>query len=113
MEEEKAKEREQKRKRLEEQRKRQVFREKIGLVGGTVLIVLLILLALAAKGCKGKEQKAPEDTSLAFEVIEEPKKVTLVAAGDNLYHMPLVETGQGESGEWNYDSIYEIGRAHV
>lgn len=106
MEEEKAKEREQKRKRLEEQRKRQVFREKIGLAGGTVLIVLLILLALAAKGCKGKEQKAPEDTSLAFEVIEEPKKVTLVAAGDNLYHMPLVETGQGESGEWNYDSIY-------
>lgn len=57
MEEEKAKEREQKRKRLEEQRKRQVFREKIGLAGGTVLIVLLILLALAAKGCKGKEQK--------------------------------------------------------
>ena len=101
MEEEKAKEREQRRKRLEEQRNRQIFREKIGLAGGTVLIVILILLALAVKGCKGKEQKAPEDISLAFEVIEEPKKVTLVAAGDNLYHMPLVETGQGESGVWN------------
>lgn len=30
----------------------------------------------------------------------------VIAVGDNLYHASLYQSGQSESGEWNYDHIY-------
>lgn len=101
-------ERDERRRRLEEKRKRQLFKEKVALLGGSILIVVLIVLALVLKGCgSGKEKEQQEESaSLAFQVIEDPAEVTLAAVGDNLYHMPLVKTGQDDSGVWNYDSVY-------
>lgn len=32
--------------------------------------------------------------------------VDILAVGDNLYHSSLMESGQYESGQWNYDHIY-------
>lgn len=98
---------EERRRKREERRKRQLLKEKISLVGGTILIVILIILSLVMKGCDKEEKQEEKSVSLAFEVMEDPTRVTLVAAGDNLYHKPLVETGQKDSGVWNYDSVYE------
>lgn len=98
---------EQRRRKREERRKRQLLKEKISLVGGTALIVVLIILSLILKGCDKGEKQEEQSVSLDFEVVEDPTRVTLVAAGDNLYHKPLVETGQNDSGVWNYDGVYE------
>ncbi len=31
----------------------------------------------------------------------------IVAVGDNLFHTKLYESGMNDSGEWNYDHVYE------
>ncbi|MBS6196074.1 MAG: CapA family protein [Clostridiales bacterium] len=99
------KEREERRKKREEERKKQVLREKIAICSGLAAI-LILLTAGTIRSCGKDEKQETESMEVAFQEVEEPDRVTLVAVGDNLYHMPLVETGQDESGIWNYDSVY-------
>lgn len=92
-------------KKREEERKRQVLREKIAIFTGLAVIMCLLIITMA-KSCGKSEKTKQESQETSFVELGEPERVTLLAVGDNLYHMPLVETGQEASGVWNYDSIY-------
>lgn len=99
--------RERRRKEILERRRRQLRREKIALLTGTGMIVCLVAAALIRGGTIEEKEEESKEVSLSFEVVEEPSRVSIAAVGDNLFHSPLVETGQQENGVWNYESIYE------
>ena len=48
------------------------------------------------------EQQKSEDASAAPEI----STATVIAVGDNLYHSMLYQSGETDSGAWNYDHIY-------
>ena len=37
----------------------------------------------------------------------------MIAVGDNLYHGSLIESGENDSGTWNYDQIYDKVRDEI
>ena len=53
-------------------------------------------------------EATPEPTEESSEEFQETiVTVDLVAVGDNLIHTGLYKTGMNDSGEWNYDHLYE------
>lgn len=62
----------------------------------------------AAAKKEAAEAKAKEEAST-------PKVTTanIVAVGDNLYHTKLYESGMNDSGEWNYDHVYEHMTSYI
>ena len=52
----------------------------------------------AAAAAKQKEEEAARTPVVST--------VSVIAVGDNLYHGSLMESGQNDSGTWNYDHIY-------
>ena len=80
-----------------------------------LLAAVLVVSALAVSGniAKKKDDTSPTATmSQAQEqTTEDPKsqdaKVSLVAVGDNLIHLTIVNSGKNSSGELNYDMLYE------
>lgn len=87
---------------------------RIGLIASIVVLVLLILffnqldynlIQKPIEEAKKAEEQAQEE---AEEAAAEPTVTTVrvVAVGDNLFHTSLIEHGENDSGEWNYDDIY-------
>ena len=48
------------------------------------------------------EQQKAEDAA----TVPEISTASVIAVGDNLYHSKLYESGENDSGTWNYDQIY-------
>lgn len=87
---------------------------KISFIGSCVVLVILLLLfnqmdyamirkpardaARAAAAAKEAEEKAAKTPVVST--------ASVIAVGDNLYHGSLLESGQYDSGIWNYDHIY-------
>ncbi len=59
------------------------------------------------------ETEVLEETETSEAFHESFVTVELVAVGDNLIHEGLYKTGMNESGEWNYDHVYENVRDEV
>ena len=81
------------------------------------IAVLLILLFLFQQMDYRLIQK-PADDAIRQEELEKQKaeeiantpvitKASVIAVGDNLYHSSLLESGKYDTGEWNYEHIYE------
>lgn len=51
-----------------------------------------------------EQQKKQEEEAAKASVVT---TASVIAVGDNLYHQSLYTSGITESGEWNYDHIYE------
>ncbi len=53
--------------------------------------------------------KLPVKTETAETNVEEDSVTTasVIAVGDNLYHMSMINAGANENGPWNYDFLYE------
>ncbi|MCB5712569.1 CapA family protein [Lactonifactor longoviformis] len=106
---ERLREREQEKRR--EEREDQVRRQKLYVLAGILLVLSISAAAFLIKGCGDRKAKNPgqaaQQASSQSSSLDET--LTLLAAGDNLFHGPLIETGKQKSGGWNYDSIY----AHV
>ncbi|MDD4688816.1 MAG: CapA family protein [Eubacteriales bacterium] len=66
----------------------------------TAFIIFIAILVFMC-GCAGDtiETSAP--------VQEQPKYIDLVACGDNLYHMPVINSGKKQDGTYDYSPIYE------
>ena len=56
-------------------------------------------------GTKTTSDDGTEKTSSVIE--EETATASVIAVGDNLYHMNMIEAGASETGNWNYDFLYE------
>ena len=94
------------------------FREKINsrisLLCSIVVMVLLVLVIhqLDYTLIRKPQKEAAEAASLKEEqekiAAETPEISTasVIAVGDNLYHSKLYESGEYDSGTWNYDHIY-------
>lgn len=79
-----------------------------------VLVVLVILFhqldyTLIQKPAEAAKQEALHKKAEAEKKANTPEITTasVIAVGDNLYHDHLLQSGQYESGIWNYDHIYE------
>ena len=90
---------------------REKSKSKISLICSVAVLVILclcfhqadrVLITVPAKEKAAQEQAAQE-------AEQEPEVTTanIVAVGDNLFHTSLYESGQSDSGDWNYDHIYE------
>jgi len=73
-----------------------------------VLIVFMVLLLLFA-GCSKKEAAVKTDTVAKDtgepEIIEE--YISILTVGDNLLHMPVVNSGRQDDGTYEYSHIFE------
>lgn len=115
VEEARKKEREKDRKREELRLKREEELKKKFIRTGAVItaIVLCVILgvvsavrysktkAAAAAAEKKKQQEA------ALEKEQEENIIDFLAVGDNIAHLGIRESGMTESGDWNYDAIYQ------
>ena len=94
------------------------FREKINsrislLCSVVALIILVVIIhqldyTLISKPQKEAVEAAALEEQKAKEAAETPEITTasVIAVGDNLYHSKLYESGEYDSGVWNYDHIY-------
>ena len=94
------------------------FREKIKsrislLCSVVALIILMVVIhqidyTLISKPQKEAVEAAALEEQKAKEAAETPEISTasVIAVGDNLYHSKLYESGEYDSGVWNYDHIY-------
>lgn len=87
-------------------------------IGLTCSVILLVLLVIAFRQLdynliekpKIEAQKAAEEKKAAAKKAAEKPEIStasVIAVGDNLYHGSLIESGENDSGTWNYDKIYE------
>ena len=55
------------------------------------------------------ERKAKLEKEKAEKAARTPVVTTasVIAVGDNLYHQSLIDSAKNDSGEWNYDHIYQ------
>ena len=55
------------------------------------------------------ERKAKLEKEKAEKAARTPVVTTasVIAVGDNLYHQSLIDSGRNDSGQWNYDHIYQ------
>ncbi len=91
------------------------FREKINsrisLLCSVVVLFLLILVicqidyTMIRKPQKEAETISEEKNENAAETPQ-VSTASVIAVGDNLYHTRLYESGENDSGVWNYDHIY-------
>ena len=88
---------------------------RIGLICSIVVMILLVFVfhqldyqiiqKPADQAAKEAEQKKLEAEKAAR--APEISTATVIAVGDNLYHDSLIQSGESDSGTWNYDAIYE------
>ncbi|MDD7220248.1 MAG: CapA family protein, partial [Clostridia bacterium] len=78
-----------------------------------VLLILFLLIQQIDYNLITKpEKEAAEAAALAEKKAEEAANTpqistaSVIAVGDNLYHSKLYESGENDSGVWNYDHIY-------
>ncbi len=87
----------------------------ISLVASIVVLVALILLfhqldyQMVQKPVEQAQKKQEEELQAQEEKETAPVVTTasVIAVGDNLYHGSLLNYGQKDTGEWNYDGIYD------
>ena len=83
-----------------------------------VLVLLLIFgLIFSIRSCQQRAVETKAEAKAKKEALakerEEEKRIQeehtlhMVAVGDHFYHSTVIEDGQQESGEWNYDYIYQ------
>ncbi|MDO4308038.1 MAG: CapA family protein, partial [Eubacteriales bacterium] len=94
------------------------FKEKnnsrLSFIGSCIALIILLFLfnqmdynmirkpaIEAAKAAEAAKQKAEEEAKTPA-----VSTASVIAVGDNLYHGSLIESGQYESGIWNYDHLY-------
>ena len=90
---------------------REKSKSKISLICSVAVLIVLCLCFHQADRVlitRPAEKKAEAQQAEA-EAEQEPEVTTanIVAVGDNLFHTSLCESGETESGSWNYDHIYE------
>ena len=88
---------------------------RIGLICSIVVMILLVFVfhqldyqiiqKPADQAAKEAEQKKLEAEKAAK--APEISTATVIAVGDNLYHDSLIQSGESDSGTWNYDAIYK------
>ena len=78
-----------------------------------VLIVLFFLVYELDYTLISKPQKEATETAALEQqkaedaaTVPEISTASVIAVGDNLYHSKLYESGENDSGTWNYDQIY-------
>lgn len=100
---------------------REQINSRIGLICSVVLLVLLVAglrqldYNLIEKPKEEAAKAAQEEAEAAKKAAEEPEVSTasVIAVGDNLYHGSLIESGENDSGTWNYDQIYDKVRDEI
>ena len=88
---------------------------RISLVTSIAVLAILFLLfyqldyRMIRKPAEDARKQAEIEKQKAEEAANTPQISTasVIAVGDNLYHTSLLESGQYDTGEWNYDHIYE------
>ena len=93
---------------------RERINSRISLLCSVVVLVLLVLVmhqmdytlirkpqkeAAEAAALKEQQDKIEAETPVI-------STASVIAVGDNLYHSKLYESGEYDSGTWNYDHIY-------
>lgn len=87
---------------------------RISLLCSILVLAVLVLLFhqldyhMIRKPAREAAEAAALQKKKAEEEANTPKVSTasVIAVGDNLYHGTLIQSGQYETGEWNYDHIY-------
>lgn len=88
---------------------------RISLICSVAVLAILFLIfhqldySLITKPAEEARKLEEIEKQKAEEAANAPQITTasVIAVGDNLYHTSLLESGQYETGDWNYDHIYE------
>lgn len=99
----------------EEELKKKFIRT--GIIAAAVLVCVVLGVVSAVRYSKAKEaaaaaeKKKQQEAALAKE--QEENIIDFLAVGDNIAHLGMRESGMKESGDWNYDAIYQPVKADV
>lgn len=93
---------------------RERMNSKISLICSIVVLIVLCLFfhqldyQIIQKPALEAEKKEKLEKEKAKKAAETPvvSTASIIAVGDNLFHSSLLESGQNDSGQWNYDHIY-------
>ncbi len=93
----------------------------ISLAASVVVLAALILLfhqldyQMVQKPLDEAQKQQEEELLAQEEQASAPvvTTATVIAVGDNLYHGSLLQYGQNDSGNWNYDGIYDQVRDEI
>ena len=103
----------------EKRRRRLIWKRRIVIAGMMLVLALIIFVISAIRSChqeavetqarirKEKEEKEERKKAEAKAKEKEEHTLHMVAVGDHFYHDTVIFDGQKDSGEWNYDTIYE------
>lgn len=73
----------------------------------SLFMALLMTIALLFTGCgKKPEEKKPEKTQ-TVESAKKAAEATIMASGDMLYHMPLINSAKNIEGEYDFRSQFK------
>jgi len=81
-----------------------LIKTSISLVVVTIVILSGILSSFILKTA---ERNSISTFNEIKPIFTEDKEVSLIMAGDNLLHMPLIKNAETENGTYNFDSLYE------
>ena len=103
----------------EKRRRRLIWKRRIVIAGMMLVLALIIFVISAIRSChqeavetqarirKEKEEKRGKEKGRSKAKEKEEHTLHMVAVGDHFYHDTVIFDGQKDSGEWNYDTIYE------
>ena len=74
-------------------------------------VVSAVRYSKAKEAVAAAEKKKQQEAALAKE--QEENIIDFLAVGDNIAHLGMRESGMKESGDWNYDAIYQPVKADV
>jgi len=91
---------------------------------GRLLAVFLAAVMLACTGCGISFNEKLDESNLTIKVEEYVRhkaaqgedtvvSVDLLAVGDDLIHSGLYKSGMNDSGDWNYDHLYQYVRNEI
>ena len=85
------------------------------LLAGIIMIIVIITAGVnivknnrkkaeQAAVTKAKQEKLAKQEQ---EELEKENTLSMIAVGDNLYHDAILEEGKTDSGDWNFDFLYQ------
>ena len=78
-----------------------------------IYIIITLVLSFILCGCNKENKKADINNADVVEVSAQPVEITdetisLIAVGDNLLHMPVVNSGKQPDGSYDYSNIFKM-----
>lgn len=76
-------------------------------------IAAMLCAVLIFCGCVRVEVTETDDVKTSADVVEINETISIFALGDNLLHMPVINSGRQSDGTYEYSHLFELLQPHI